>query len=147
MMLCRRTVVLIFIAATAVSISVSGCSGKKNYSDIQNQMNGWANTLKNRDFAGYRAFEAYPKGPDQFADMYKEYYITDITVMDVSKESDERRAADGRLYTGKTVTFGADIVMRKDGGKIPSSGTVEMIRFADSGQKWFIADKTITRTK
>ena len=127
--------------------AVTGCSKKKNYSDLQNQMNGWANTLKNRDYAGYRAFEAYPKAPDQFAEMYREYYISDITVVDVSSQSDPRKSAEGRLFTEKTVTFGADIIMRSDGRRIPSSGTVELVNFSDAGQKWMIADKMITRKK
>ncbi|MGL4369064.1 MAG: hypothetical protein ACRCUT_05245 [Spirochaetota bacterium] len=145
----KKHAICVFSAVLFLASAVffAGCSGKKDFSAEQSILGGWGNTLKNRDYAGYRAFEAYPRASEQFSEMYRDYYISNITVIDVSKPSGMRNSAEGKSFISKTVTFGADIIMRKDNSRIPASGTVDLLNFSDNSGRWLISGKTIIRSK
>jgi len=138
-----KTVVLISV----LMLAVAGCSDKKDFSKQQYIMNAWSQAIKNRDYTAYSKIEAHPKQPDQFMEMYKDYYPAEIFVVDVTKPSKERIDAEQKKCISRTVSFCVDIIMRKDGSKIPSTGSVELVQYTEGQGSWLIADKTIIRSK
>ena len=137
---------LIIVIAVSVCAISWGCSGKKDFSKEQSLLTTWSSALKNMDFPAYAHLEAHPRQPEQFAEMYRDYYPSGIVVLDVSAVSEEKRDAENRLFTSKDVSFGADIIMRKDNSRVPAQGEVKLVRYKDQGS-WLIADKTIIRSK
>lgn len=138
----------ILLVLTAVLVCFSaGCSGKKDFTKEQVLLNSWAAALKNRDYAAYSKIEAHPRTADAFSEMYKDYYPSDITVIGVSKPSEEKNDADMNRFVSRTVDFGLDIIMRKDNARIPSQGSVILVEYKNAPGVWLVADKTIIRTK
>jgi HJR/Mrr/RecB family endonuclease len=127
--------------------AAAGCSGKKDFSKEQLLLNSWSAALKNRDYSAYTRLEAHPRSADQFLEMYKDYFPGDPIVMSVTKPSEEKSDVDDKRYISRTVDFGLDIVMRKDGTKIPSQGSVVLVQYRNQSGTWLVADKTIIRSK
>ena len=135
------------IVVVLLLCAAAGCSGKKDFSKEQLLLNSWSSALKNRDFAAYSRIEAHPRSADQFLEMYKDYYPGDPVVLSVTKPSEEKPDADDKRFISRTVDFGLDIVMRRDGTKIPSLGSVVLVQYRGQSGTWLIADKTIIRSK
>jgi len=139
----KKVLIYFFILASAGIF----CSENKNYSEESALLNTWTASVKNKDYPLYRKVEAYPKTSDQFLEMYREYYPSRITVLNVEKLSDEFKDPEGRIFIKKTVSCAGEIVMRSDSKQVPFSGTFDLIRFKDSTKNWHIAGRTIIRSE
>ena len=131
---------LMFIAA------IVSCSGKKDFSSEQGILNAWATAAKNRDNGAYSRVSAYPRTPDQFNEMYRDYYFADIIVVDVSGESDPVKGADGKSFVKKEISFTGYSVNRKDNKRSPMTGKVDLIKFKD-GTAWLVANRVVNVTE
>ena len=126
---------------------LTGCSKKPVYENERALLNSWAMSIRNKDYLLYRKFEAFPKTQDQFLEMYRDYYPADISVVRVSKPSEEKNDADLNIYVSRTVDFGMNVIMRKDNARVPSLGSVVLIQYRKQPDVWLVADKTIIRSE
>jgi len=122
----------------------AGCSKEKDYSTEQGILSVWAQAVKNRDYSLYSKTSAYPRSIDQFNEVYKDYYISDITVVAVSDVSDPMKDPGGEKFKKKEVSFSGYTVTRKDMKKAPLSGKADLYQFDSKPGVWLVANRILT---
>jgi hypothetical protein len=124
-----------------------GCSHKKDYSMDQGLLNAWAVAIKNRDFALYSKYEAYPKTVDQFNEIYKDYYFSDINVINVSSPSDPLKNSNDEMYIRKEASISGYVISRKDQKRNPFTGKVDLIYPVSGKGVWKITNRIVVRSE
>jgi hypothetical protein len=137
--------VLAFV--TLLLFAAGGCSHKKDYSSEQGLLNAWGSSIKNRDYSLYSKYEAYPKTIDQFNEIYKDYYISDIIVVDISSTSDPLKNADDETYVKREASVSGYVVTRKDQKRYPFNGKIDLINLSSKKDVWTIANRIIVRSE
>jgi hypothetical protein len=137
---------LVWILSFTVLVAV-GCSHKKDYSAEQGLLNAWSVALKNRDFSLYSKYEAYPKTIDQFNEVYRDYYFSDIVVMDVGSTSDPLKNSNDESYVKKEISFSGYVISRKDQKRSPFTGKLDLVNFPSKKDLWLIANRMIVRSE
>lgn len=130
-------IVSLFLVSAIVS-----CSSKKDFSAEQSLLGVWANAAKNRDLASYTRISAYPRSAEQFNEMYRDYYFSDIVVVDVSGESDSLKDSGGQSYVKKEISFTGYSVNRKDAKRSPMTGKVDLVKFS-GGTSWLVSSRVV----
>jgi hypothetical protein len=130
--------------AACMMFSYAGCSKEKDYSTEQGILSVWAQAVKNRDYSLYSKTSAYPRSIDQFNEVYKDYYISDITVVAVSDVSDPMKDPGGEKFKKKEVSFSGYTVTRKDMKKAPLSGKADLYQFDSKPGVWLVANRILT---
>jgi len=144
-----KKVTMLFIVCAFSGIY---CSDTKNFTEETALINTWAVAVKNKDYQLYHKIEAYPKTAEQFSEIYRDYYPSLITVIDVEETAEEQKDPAGKKFSKKIVKCAGEIVMRSNSRKLPFSGTFDVIQFQDSNNKdsahgWKIAGRTIIRSE
>ena len=124
-----------------------GCSHKKDYSMEQGLLNAWGSAIKNRDFSLYSKYEAYPKTIDQFNEIYKDYYFSDIIVIDISSPSDPLKNSNDELYIKKEASISGYVISRKDQKRSHFTGKIDLISMSSKKDLWMIANRIIVRSE
>jgi hypothetical protein len=137
----RKTTVCLIVSLISLSAIIS-CSGKKDYSAEQGLLNMWANAAKNHDLGAYSRTSAYPRTAEQFNEMYRDYYFTDIVVVDVSGISDPVKDPGSQTFVKKEISFTGYSVNRKDNKKSPMTGKVDLVKFT-GGTSWLVASRVV----
>jgi len=137
--------VLVFLSL--MLFAAGGCSRKKDYSSEQGFLNAWGTAIKTRDFSLYSKYEAFPKTIDQFNEIYRDYYFSDIFVVDISSPSDPLKDFNDEMYIKKEASIAGYIVFRKDQRRSPFSGKIDFINRTSRKDVWLIANRIIVRSE
>jgi hypothetical protein len=135
---------IVIICAICCMYVLIGCSKEKDYSAEQGVLNVWAQAVKNRDYSLYSKCSAYPRSIDQFNEVYKDYYITDVTVVAVTDVSDPMKDPGGDSYKKKEVSFSGYTVSRKDMKKASLTGKADLYQFDSKPGVWLVANRILT---
>lgn len=134
-----------------VILACAGCSKKEKDTELQKVLDRWARSTRELNYTEYEKSEAFPKSPPVFREMYRHYYLTDITVTH-SDEADEavvRKGPDGMDVMAREVSFKCTEVHRET--KKPVNlvrGNVTLIRFTESERKkngWLLWNRSLVR--
>jgi hypothetical protein len=123
-----------------------GCSEKKSYENERALLNSWALSIKNKDYQLYKKLDASPKPMEQFLEMYKEYYLSNIVIKEVSDPSKEKTDSEGKIFIKCDIICSGDIIMRKDSRKSPFAATFECIHYKNSASEWLVSGRTLIRS-
>jgi len=130
-----------------VSFMLFSCSNQRDYSDIENLLNRWANSVRYLNYAEYIKLEAYPKDSNTFKTMYQNYYITNLQIVEVDDKLHNGTDSDGKPYEFKNVKFIATIINRQSGkGEQVVNGDIKLIRYATGTKKekgWLLSNRTL----
>lgn len=127
------------------------CKDEGKISEPERVLQKWVKAVEKMDYNLYSKCEAYPKPADVFSEMYKDYYLVDLMVMDVEDENKEniRKDYKGDSFLHRSVTFEATAVNRNTGKPYQlHRGDSVFIKFTDGKRKddgWLISNRTITR--
>ena len=137
----------IFLIGLVFFASVLFCTKQKDYSDIENVMNRWANSIRYLNYAEYSKIEANPKDINTFNVMYQRYYISNIKIVEVDDVMHKGTDSEGQSYKFKNVKFIA-IIYKRDTGKEEQivNGDVKLIRYISGKKKekgWLLSNKTM----
>jgi hypothetical protein len=135
---------IMIILAGCMLFAFAGCSKEKDYSSEQGILSVWAQALKNRDYSLYSKTSAYPRTVEQFNEAYKDYFISDVTVVAVSDVSDSLKDSGGVSYKKKEVSFSGYTVTRKDMKKAPLTGKADLYQFDSKPGVWLVANRILT---
>jgi hypothetical protein len=138
---------LVLTLLSFVLFAAIGCSHKKEYSSEQGFLNAWGTAIKNRDYSLYSKYEAYPKTVDQFNEIYRDYYFSDINVIDIGSPSDPLKNSDNEMYIKKEASISGFVVSRKDQKKFPFTGKIDFISRESRKDVWMIANRIIVRSE
>jgi len=123
------------------------CSNQRDYSDIENLLNRWANSVRYLNYAEYTKLEAYPKDSNTFKIMYQNYYITNLQIVEVDDKLHNGTDSDGKPYEFKNVKFIATIINRQSGkGEQVVNGDIKLIRYVTGAKKekgWLLSNRTL----
>ena len=111
----------------------------------------WAKAIEELNYRSYSKCEAYPKDVSVFKEMYRDYYLADMMVVDVPKpnEEDVRKDYKNESYIHTSIRFEPSAVKRDT--KKPYQlirGDAVFVKFLDGGRKndgWLLSNRTLTR--
>jgi hypothetical protein len=135
------------LAAMLPLIMSAGC-GKEKFAGPQQVLAKWTRAIQELNYTEYAQCEAYPKGADVFAEMYRDFYFTDmmVTSLEEPSEKDVRRDYDGNPYIHCALSFEAGVVKR--GAARPSQvarGDAVFMKFTEgkrARQGWLVSNRT-----
>ncbi|TAL33004.1 MAG: hypothetical protein EPN93_15170 [Spirochaetes bacterium] len=124
-----------------------GC-GKPKFAGPQQVLANWSRSIQDLNYAEYSRCEAYPRGADVFAEMYRDFYFTDMMVTSIEEpsESDVKTDYEGNAYIHCSLSFEAGVIKR--GAAHPSQlarGDAVFIKFAEgkrAKQGWLMSNRT-----
>jgi hypothetical protein len=129
-----------------LSLIITSCSKKKDYSDIENLLNQWAYAIKSLNYNEYSRLEAFPKDVNTFNTMYQQYYISNIKIVEVDRTLHNATDNDGKPYEFKNVKFIASMYNRQT-NRVEQiiNGDVKLIRYISGSKKdrgWLLSNRT-----
>lgn len=145
----RKIAALILIIS---SLAILSCSGKKKtYPEAEQVLHRWSRAIENLNYADYKATEVYPKELPVFMEMYREYYLADLMIIEAEKinEKDVKKDDEGNSYIKRNLKFECAEVKRRT--RKPSMlimGDVDMIKFIDGSRSkdgWLMSNRTLIR--
>ncbi len=133
------------------ALMLSSCKKEEKIPEPVYVLQKWSKSLEKLDYKKYSKCEAYPKAERVFRDMYRDYYIIDITAIDVEDADEENVSKNykGDSYIHRSVSFEGTAVKRDS--KKPYQlirGDAVFVKFIDGKRKkdgWLISNRTITR--
>jgi hypothetical protein len=130
-----------------LSLIITSCSKKKDYSDIENLLNQWAYAIKSLNYNEYSRLEAYPKDVNTFNTMYQQYYISNIKIVEVDRTLHNATDNDGKPYEFKNVRFIASLYNRQTNREEQIiNGDIKLIRYVSGSKKdrgWLLSNRTL----
>jgi hypothetical protein len=136
----------VLIMSIILSLIITSCSKKKDYSDIENLLNQWAYAIKSLNYNEYSRLEAFPKDVNTFNTMYQQYYISNIKIVEVDRTLHNATDNDGKPYEFKNVKFIASMYNRRT-NRVEQiiNGDVKLIRYISGSKKdrgWLLSNRT-----
>ena len=146
----RNLFLLVTILILTLCVS---CKEKELFYEPDKVLNKWARAIEKLDYKSYKSCEASPKEQQTFYEMYKEYYPTDVMVVDVSDldEEDVRETSDGEKYLVRNVQFEWTEVQRETRKPVKlMRGDIDFIQFQDEKRRnegWLMFNRTLIEIK
>jgi hypothetical protein len=147
----KKTIVSILIL---IVFMLSACSGKKKtYPEAEQVLHKWAKAIEILNYNDYIATEVYPKEHPVFIEMYKEFYLADLMIVEADKinEKDVKKDNQGNSYIKRNLKFECAEVKRKTRKhSVLIMGDVDMIKFIDGKRikdGWLMSNRTLIRIK
>ncbi len=147
----KKNIILSIILSLII---ITACSGKKEtYPEAEQVLHKWSKSIEALNYSDYKACEAYPKEQNVFLEMYKEFFLADLMIIEADKinEKDVKKDQDGNSYIKRNLKFDCAEVKRKT--RKPSVliiGDVDMVKFIDgkrSKDGWLMSNRTLIRMK
>ncbi|MCX8124895.1 MAG: hypothetical protein N3F66_12145 [Spirochaetes bacterium] len=139
----KRAVIILIIQV----LMFTTCSKKKDYSQIENLLNQWANAIKYLNYTDYCRLEANPKDSNTFNVMYQQYYISNIRIVEVDDTLHNGTDSDGKPYEFKNVRFIASLYNRQTNREEQIvNGDIKIIRYVSGPKKekgWLLSNRTL----
>ena len=140
-------------ALAAMMVLATGCSKKEDLSQYDVLLRKWCRSLRDLNYANYRACEAHPKSAPVFQEMYRDYYFEDIMIVDIEDPDDENRKKDpeGNEFRYRGADFECSEVSRRTGRPTQVvRGNVLFVRYLEGPRKGdgrLLSNRTIVRIK
>lgn len=148
----RRSFAVFAVAAVLIIVfAVSGCKKKEYFPEPELILNKWSKATLDLDYETYKKCEAYPREKGVFNEMYRYFYFTDITIINIEKldEKDIRTDFEGNRFHKRNVVFECAEVSRSGKVKVKQvKGEVFFVKFLDGDRVkdgWLMANRTIIR--
>ncbi len=146
------------IYATAVlllstMIALTSCKKEEKPAEPGFILDKWANATEKLDYRAYSSCEVNPKEVRVFAEMFRTYFIKDISIISVEKldREDVRSNSAGHKYIKTDVSFSGIEISRKTKSPVQRlRGDVMFVKFLDGPKKddgWLMFNRTLVRIK
>ncbi len=130
-------------------MGVFSCKDEHRFVEPNFVLTKWAGAIQTFNYRDFAACEAYPRGEATFREMYRHYYLVDVTATEVEPVDQKKIRTDqaGNRFLHRALDFEASIINRQT--KKPTGvlrGNAVFVRFLDgsrSGDGWLMSNRTL----
>jgi len=139
------------ILALSFLILFISCKKEEKFAEPDFVLQKWSEAIKSQNYKNYKRYEANPKSPQVFREIYREFYFSDVFVVEIEDLDKEKIKEDheGNPYLQRSVTFECTEVKRKTGKPVKLvRGNVLFIKYTEGKRKkegWLMFNRTLTR--
>lgn len=143
---------LAFIMLIGFILFFSSCKRQEPFVDPAYIFLKWSGAVKTLNYKDYSECEAFPKDPDVFRNLYRDFYYGDLIIRDMSKfnESDVKSDFEGYKFNHRMLYFECKRISRETGKTVENmKGEVEFIKYIDGpriNRGWLMHNRTLIRT-
>ncbi len=139
---------IIILALMAMPLLLS-CKEPPEFEEPSRVLAKWALAIKQLNHSLYRSCEAFPKQAAVFAEIYRDFYYDDLTVIESERKDsgEQQKDHEGNLFRSREVSFECYVVSRKTGKRVRKmNGSVSMIKYSEkrSSEGWLMFNRTLT---
>ena len=139
----KKTILIVLLALFSCK---SDQSGEKPIAQPERVLKKWATAIKNLDYERYAECEVHPRLKEEFLNMYKDYYLSEIQINTETRET----KIDRDQYHKRELLFDCVMVNRKShNAKKRIVGNVDFIKYIDltkSKRGWLMFNRTLIET-
>lgn len=136
----------------AFILSGTSCKQKEAFVDPVYVFLKWSSAIKNLNYREYSECEAFPKDDLVFRELFKDYYFSDLQILNLGKynENELKRDPEGYKYKLRKVYFECKRVERETSRFVQEmKGDVEFVWFTDGpnvNRGWLMYNRTFIAT-
>ena len=144
--ICLASVLIIVI------MFFSSCKRQEPFVDPAYIFLKWSSAVKTLNYKDYSECEAFPKDPDVFTNLYRDFYYGDLIIRDMAKfnENDIKSDFEGYKFNHRMLYFECKRISRETGKTVENmKGEVEFIKYIDGpriNRGWLMHNRTLIRT-
>ena len=141
------------ILSILLIMGILSCKDEARFVEPNFVLTKWAGAIRNLNYRDFAACEAYPRGEATFREMYRHYYLTDVTATEVEPVDQEKIRTDhaGNRFLHRALDFEASMINRQTKNQTGVlRGNAVFVRFLDgkrAGDGWLLSNRTLIPVK